>query len=405
MVERGLGAQVRRRLPADANDPADRDDYRAALRRRAGRRRTSDRKRIAERAPSGLLRELEHLLSENGRRRRDAIHLAQAVRAGQRFRRRQPAAGPPGVPATSRFPGGPLPQPPPRIGSRGCAGKGNATSPTGCANSRRTVASRFSRSALSSGRCFLADAVVETHDRIVGWTHRTAACAALRSFAELGSALLGAREAGAARDAVSADISDGVSETSSDGCCAHHPGRVGPIEPRVGGLQPLPPLHAAHAAHAGYRGVARGWAVAGSRRRPAQGRHGAVDRLPAAEFEVEPAAAHPTGPPPAGDGGVVPPARRVPRRRPLLAGAVAPLRRHQEDAAVGPRRRWRRPEPAGPASPHDWLAERKFALGEGCTGWTPRREPARSRAPASTMAGSASKGPSRRAGRGRRPRR
>ena len=41
----------------------------------------------------------------------------------------------------------------PRTGSRGCAGKGNATSPTGCASSRRTVASRFSRSAPSSGRC------------------------------------------------------------------------------------------------------------------------------------------------------------------------------------------------------------------------------------------------------------
>ena len=39
-----------------------------------------------------------------------------------------------------------------------------------------------------------------------------------------------------------------------------------------------------------------------------------------------------------GDGGVVPPARRVPRRR-RLAGAVAPLRRHPKGAAVGSRRR------------------------------------------------------------------
>ena len=41
---------------------------------------------------------------------------------------------------------------------------------------------------------------------------------------------------------------------------------------------------------------------------------------------------------PTGDGGVVPPARRVPRRR-RLVGAVAPLRRYQKGAAVGARRR------------------------------------------------------------------
>ncbi len=48
---------------------------------------------------------------------------------------------------------------------------------------------------------------------------------------------------------------------------------------------------------------------------------GTADRLPAAELEVEPAAAHPIRSPPLGDGGVVPPAGRVPRRR-RLAGAV-----------------------------------------------------------------------------------
>ena len=67
--------------------------------------------------------------------------------------------------------------------------------------------------------CFLADAVVETHDRIVGRTYRTAVrtCEAqlgdetaavreaLRSFAALGNALIGARDAGAALDAVIAD--------------------------------------------------------------------------------------------------------------------------------------------------------------------------------------------------------
>ena len=66
---------------------------------------------------------------------------------------------------------------------------------------------------------FLADAVVETHDRLVGRTYRDAARAceaqlgdetaavreALRAFAELGTALLGARDAGEALDAVIAD--------------------------------------------------------------------------------------------------------------------------------------------------------------------------------------------------------
>ena len=66
---------------------------------------------------------------------------------------------------------------------------------------------------------FLADAVVETHDRIVGRTYREAARTcdaqlgnetasvreALRAFAELGRALIGARDTGAALDAVIAD--------------------------------------------------------------------------------------------------------------------------------------------------------------------------------------------------------
>ena len=83
-------------------------------------------------------------------------------------------------------------------------------------------------------------------------------------------------------------------------------GRVGSVESRLGGLQPFPPLYAANAPHAGHRGVAGGRALAGSGRRPAQRRHGAADRLPAAELEVEPAAAHPIRSPPLGDGGVVP---------------------------------------------------------------------------------------------------
>ena len=66
---------------------------------------------------------------------------------------------------------------------------------------------------------FLVDAVVETHDRVVGRTYREAARAceaqlgdetaavreSLRAFAELGRALIGARDTGAALDAVIAD--------------------------------------------------------------------------------------------------------------------------------------------------------------------------------------------------------
>ena len=62
-------------------------------------------------------------------------------------------------------------------------------------------------------------------------------------------------------------------------------GEVETAEPCVGGLQPFPPLHAAHAAHAGHRGVARGQALAGSRRRPAQRRHGAADAITGGRIE------------------------------------------------------------------------------------------------------------------------
>ena len=44
---------------------------------------------------TALGRNLEHLLEETVDARRDAVRLAEAVRAGQQFRRRQPAAGPP----------------------------------------------------------------------------------------------------------------------------------------------------------------------------------------------------------------------------------------------------------------------------------------------------------------------
>ena len=58
--------------------------------------------------------------------------------------------------------------------SRGCAGRENATSPTGCASSRRTVVSSILAVCAVEWEMFLADAVVETHDRIVGRTYRAA---------------------------------------------------------------------------------------------------------------------------------------------------------------------------------------------------------------------------------------
>ena len=102
---------------------------------------------------------------------------------------------------------------------------------------------------------FLADAVVETHDRLVGRTDREAARAceaqlgdetaavreALRAFAELGRALIGARDTGEALDAgiaggpgweglgdlvakaaalASTAVSDPVSAATRRGCCA-----------------------------------------------------------------------------------------------------------------------------------------------------------------------------------------
>ena len=122
---------------------------------------------------------------------------------------------------------------------------------------------------------FLADAVVETHDRLVGRTYREAARAceaqfgdetaagreALRAFAELGTALLGARDADEALDAV---IADGPSWrprrpwSPTKAAALASTAVTDPLNHVLGGLQPFPPLHAAHAAHAGHRGVASG---------------------------------------------------------------------------------------------------------------------------------------------------
>ena len=89
----------------------------------------------------------------NGRRRRDAIRLAQAVRAGRQFRRRQPVAGPPRAPPAPRCSGKPLPRDPSASDQAAAPAGGSATSPTGSASPPTTAASRFSRSAPSSGSC------------------------------------------------------------------------------------------------------------------------------------------------------------------------------------------------------------------------------------------------------------
>ena len=87
--------------------------------------------RIAERIPPGLRRDLEHLLEETA--------VQQPVGVG-------------GIAARLELPEPDEPRPARRrpslpIGSRGCAGRGSATSPTGSVSSRTTAASRFSRSA------------------------------------------------------------------------------------------------------------------------------------------------------------------------------------------------------------------------------------------------------------------
>ena len=130
----------------------------------------------------------------------------------------------------------------------------------------------------------------------------------------------------------------GTRRPRRNGCLALKHDRLGPVGPCAGGLPPVPPLRAADAAYPGHRGITRGEAPAGSRGRPARRLRGPVDRLPQAEFEVEPATAHSARPPPLGDGGVVPSARRVPFRR-RLVGALPALWRHQKCSAVDPRRR------------------------------------------------------------------
>ena len=107
----------------------------------------------------------------------------------------------------------------------------------------------------------------------------------------------------------------------------------------------------------------------------------------------------PSGPAPAagpdhrllGDGGVVPPAGRVPRQgdvwlaRPRRYGDMRKALLSAPAVADADR------SPPAPASPHDWLAERRFAEGPAPAG-PPRRGPVRSLAEASKTACSASRG-------------
>ena len=72
----------------------------------------------------------------------------------------------------------------PRIGSRGCAGMGNATSPTGCASSRKTAA--ILAVCAVEWEMFLADAVVETHDRITSNRPKRSLCC-LHSHSQAGT--------------------------------------------------------------------------------------------------------------------------------------------------------------------------------------------------------------------------
>ena len=201
---------------------------------------------------------------------------------------------------------------------------------------------------------FLADAVVETHDRLVGRTHRDAARAweaqlgdeaaafreALRAFAELGTALLGARDAGETLDAVIADGPgwEGLGDLVAKAAAFASAAVSDPLNHILGGYSRFRRYTPRMLRTLDIEASPAAESFAGRGRRPAQRRHRAADRLAAAELEVEAAAAHAIRSPPLGDGGVVPPAGRVPRRR-RLASAVAPLRRHRKGAAVDARRR------------------------------------------------------------------
>ena len=175
--------------------------------------------RIAERVPPGLRRDLEHLLEETADAGVTRFVWLRQFEPGGNSAGRQPAAGPPRAPPAPRRSGRPLPRNPSASDHAAAPAGVSATSPTGSASSRTTAALAILAVCAVEWEMFLADAVVETHDRLVGRTYREAARAceaqlgdetaavreARRAFAELGTALLGARDAGETLDAVIAD--------------------------------------------------------------------------------------------------------------------------------------------------------------------------------------------------------
>ena len=289
--------------------------------------------RIAERIPPGLRRDLKHLLEETA----DA-GLTRFVW----LRQFEPGSN---SAAANRC---------------GCAGRGSATSPTGSASSRTTAASRFSWSAPSSGRCS-SPTVVETHDRVVGRTYREAArtCEAqlgnetaavresLRAFAELGRALIGARDTGEALDGVIADGPgwEGLGDLVAKAAALASTAASDPLNHVLGGYSRF------------------------RRYTPRMLRTLDIEASPAAEPLLEAVGvlrsdgtARPTG-------FLRPTAVLFYLRDAFRAGDVwlARSRRYGDIrkallSAPGPDADLSLP---APASPHDWLAERRFALDEG----------------------------------------
>ena len=248
------------------------DDDRADLRRRAGRRGTPDRSPHRRAGSARASARPRASARRDGRRRRDAVRLAQAVRAGQQFRRRQPAAGPPRAPPAPRCSGRPLPRcprasdhaaapaggtllrrraprtpgQPPRRDSRGLRRRVGAVSRRrGGGDPRPDRRQNVSRS-----RAYLRRAARGRDDR------GPRGAPGVRRTGDGADRREGHRR-GAQRGDRGPSRMGGSRRPCRKGGRAREHGRVGPVEPRVGRLQPLPPLHAANAAHAGHRGVAR----------------------------------------------------------------------------------------------------------------------------------------------------
>ncbi|CAQ05492.1 transposase of Tn5393-like transposon, N-terminal fragment [Corynebacterium urealyticum DSM 7109] len=187
---------------------------------------------------------------------------------------------------------------------------------------------------VSEWQAMLADAVVETHDRIVGRLYRASEriCHAkvadeagvvrdtLKSFAEIGGALVDAQDDGQPLGDVIASGSgwDGLKNPCCNGNQAdrHHGRRSAQSCARR--LSPLPPIRSTHVAPARSASCARCTAASGSGDGPSyRFERCRDDQLLAAQLEM---ASPPSGPEgwrrsPMGDRGAVPSARCVPLRR------------------------------------------------------------------------------------------